>query len=315
MRVLISREMPLEVVRLVEAKFDVARRHSDFPMTALEAQAAMAEYDAILATFGDDFSATAFDGLHDAPCKLVANFGVGINHIDVVAAQRAGIRVTNTPGVVTEATADIALTLMLMTCRRASEGERMVRAKDWHGWGPTQLLGMHMSGKTVGIIGMGRIGQAIAQRCRLGFGMPIVFFNRSEKTIEGCTQFPSIQAVMQACDIVVVALPGGADTHHMIEAQALSALRPHAVLVNIARGDVIDEAALIAALSAGQIAGAGLDVYEHEPLVPQALKDMQNVTLLPHMGTSTLEVRLDMGVMAVANLTALANGHDLPNQV
>jgi|TARA_B110000046_G_scaffold37720_1_gene41204 lactate dehydrogenase-like 2-hydroxyacid dehydrogenase len=315
MRVLISREMPLEVVRLVEAKFDVARRHSDFPMTALEAQAAMAEYDAILATFGDDFSATAFDGLHDAPCKLVANFGVGINHIDVVAAQRAGIRVTNTPGVVTEATADIALTLMLMTCRRASEGERMVRAEDWHGWGPTQLLGMHMSGKTVGIIGMGRIGQAIAQRCRLGFGMPIVFFNRSEKTIEGCTQFPSIQAVMQACDIAVVALPGGADTHHMIEAQALSALRPHAVLVNIARGDVIDEAALIAALSAGQIAGAGLDVYEHEPLVPQALKDMQNVTLLPHMGTSTLEVRLDMGVMAVANLTALANGHDLPNQV
>ena len=315
MRVLISREMPLEVVRLVEAKFDVARRHSDFPMTALEAQAAMAEYDAILATFGDDFSATAFDGLHDAPCKLVANFGVGINHIDVVAAQRAGIRVTNTPGVVTEATADIALTLMLMTCRRASEGERMVRAEDWHGWGPTQLLGMHMSGKTVGIIGMGRIGQAIAQRCRLGFGMPIVFFNRSEKTIEGCTQFPSIQAVMQACDIAVVALPGGADTHHMIEAQALSALRPHAVVVNIARGDVIDEAALIAALSAGQIAGAGLDVYENEPLVPQALKDMQNVTLLPHMGTSTLEVRLDMGVMAVANLTALANGHDLPNQV
>ena len=315
MRVLISREMPLEVVRLVEAKFDVTQRQSDFPMTALEAQAAMAEYDAILATFGDDFSATAFDGLHDAPCKLVANFGVGINHIDVVAAQRAGIRVTNTPGVVTEATADIALTLMLMTCRRASEGERMVRAGDWHGWGPTQLLGMHMSGKTVGIIGMGRIGQAIAQRCRLGFGMPIVFFNRSEKTIEGCTQFPSIQAVMQACDIAVVALPGGADTHHMIEAQALSALRPHAVLVNIARGDVIDEAALIAALSAGQIAGAGLDVYENEPLVPQALKDMQNVTLLPHMGTSTLEVRLDMGVMAVANLTALANGHDLPNQV
>ena len=315
MRVLISREMPLEVVRLVEAKFDITRRQSDFPMTALEAQAAMAEYDAILATFCDDFSATAFEGLHDAPCKLVANFGVGINHIDVAAAQRAGIRVTNTPGAVTEATADIALTLMLMTCRRASEGERMVRAGDWHGWGPTQLLGMHMSGKTVGIIGMGRIGQAIAQRCRLGFGMPIVFFNRSEKTIEGCTQFPSIQAVMQACDIAVVALPGGADTHHMIEAQALSALRPHAVLVNIARGDVIDEAALIAALSAGQIAGAGLDVYENEPLVPQALKDMQNVTLLPHMGTSTLEVRLDMGVMAVANLTALANGHDLPNQV
>ena len=315
MRVLISREMPLEVVRLVEAKFDVTRRQSDFPMTALEAQAAMAEYDAILATFGDNFSATAFEGLHDAPCKLVANFGVGINHIDVAAAQRAGIRVTNTPGVVTEATADIALTLMLMTCRRASEGERMVRAGDWHGWGPTQLLGMHMSGKTVGIIGMGRIGQAIAQRCRLGFGMPIVFFNRSKKTIEGCTQLPSIQAVMQACDIAVVALPGGADTHHMIEAQALSALRPHAVLVNIARGDVIDEAALIAALSAGQIAGAGLDVYENEPLVPQALKDMQNVTLLPHMGTSTLEVRLDMGVMAVANLTALANGHDLPNQV
>ena len=222
----------------------------------------MAQYDAIIATFGYDFSTSAFDDLHDVSCKLVANFGVGINHIDIAAARRAAIRVTNTPGAVTEATADIALTLMLMTCRRAGEGERMVRAGDWHGWGPTQLLGMHMSGKIVGIIGMGRIGQAIAQRCRLGFGMHIVFFNRSDKFVDGCTQLRSIQAVMQACDIAVVVLPGSSDTHYIIDAPTLSALRLYAVWINIARGDVIDQTALIVALSAGQIAGAGLDVFE-----------------------------------------------------
>ena len=158
MRVTISRETSLEVVRLVEAKSDAKRRQSNSPTIALEAQAAMAQYDAIIATFGYDFSIFAFDDLHDVSCKLVANSGVGINHIDIAATRRAGIRVTNTPGAITEATADIALTLMLMTCRRAGEGERMVRAGNWRGWGPTQLLGMHMSGKTIGIIGMGRIG-------------------------------------------------------------------------------------------------------------------------------------------------------------
>jgi lactate dehydrogenase-like 2-hydroxyacid dehydrogenase len=181
-------------------------------------------------------------------CKLIANFGVGHNHIDVGAARKLSISVTNTPGAVTDATADIALTLMLMTCRRAGEGERMVRSGAWNGWHPTQLLGMHMSGKTLGIVGMGRIGQAIAQRARLGFGMKVIFYNRSKKEIEGCEQLASINQVMALSDVIALALPGGPETHHIIDRDTLAALRPHAVLVNIARGDILDEAALIEAL-------------------------------------------------------------------
>lgn len=314
-RVLISRKLPVEVLKAARDHFDVTVRHDQSPMDAAEARVALQNYDAVLPTLGDDFSAKAFAGLKAVPCKILANFGVGYNHIDLEAAEAIGILVTNTPGAVTGSTADIALTLMLMTCRRAGEGERLVRSDDWSGWHPTQLLGMHMSGKIVGIIGMGRIGQAIAQRCRLGFGMPVVFYNRSEKLIDGCCQLASIHEVMQACDVVVLALPGGAATHHIIDAQALSALRPHAILVNIARGDIIDETALIAALSDGKIAGAGLDVYEGEPKVPQALKNMENVTLLPHLGTAALEVRVDMGLIAVDNLIAFFNGQNLPNKI
>jgi len=174
---------------------------------------------------------------------------------------------------------------------------------------------MHMSGKTLGVIGMGRIGQAIAKRCKLGFGMEVVFYNRSIKVIEGCNQLETINAVMESCDIVVIALPGGVETYHIINAEALKSLRSHAILVNIARGDIIDEKALISALECGQIAGAGLDVYEFEPDVPKALKEMQNVTLLPHLGTAAYDVRVDMGLMAVRNLIAFADCLDLPNQV
>jgi lactate dehydrogenase-like 2-hydroxyacid dehydrogenase len=247
--------------------------------------------------------------------KMLANFGVGFNHIDVEAAKAAGIEVTNTPGAVTDATADIAMTLMLMSARRAGEGERLVRSGAWQGWHPTQMLGLHLSSKHVGIIGMGRIGQAIARRCHFGFGMRVSYFNRSAKQMDfPAEQVASLTALAGQVDVLVVAVPGGS-TMHLVNADVLKAMQAHAHLINIARGEVVEEAALIAALQAGEIAGAGLDVYEFEPKVPDALKAMENVTLLPHLGTATLEVRTSMGLMAVENAAAFARGKALPNPV
>ncbi|MEL7300499.1 MAG: D-glycerate dehydrogenase [Pseudomonadota bacterium] len=311
-KILITRPMPAGVLAAAEALGEVEMRETNAPMSARELRAAMWMYDAIIPTLGDACSATMMEGRG----KLLANFGVGYNHIDVAAAKAAGIAVTNTPGAVTEATADIALMLMLMTCRRAGEGERLVRAGRWVGWHPTQMLGLHMSGKTVGIVGMGRIGQAIAKRCHAGFGMDVVFYNRSPKETEvPARQMETLSACLAAADVVVLAVPGGAETRHLIDASALAAMRPHAHLVNIARGDVVDEAALIEALEAGRIAGAGLDVYEHEPKVPDALAALETVVLLPHLGTAALEVRLSMGLMAVENVRAFLAGEALPNPV
>lgn len=314
-KLLITRPLPDIVVAAARAAFDVTVRDSNAPLSQAELVAALTDYDAVLPTLGDAFAADVFPA---APrCKILANFGVGYNHIDTGAARSVGIAVTNTPGAVTDATADIAMTLMLMTCRRAGEGERMVRAGEWAGWHPTQLLGMHVSGKTLGVIGMGRIGKAIAKRAQAGFGMKVVFYNRSavpDPGIEG-TQLASLTQVMQAADVVVLAVPATPQTHHLIDAAALAALGPDSYLINIARGDVVDEAALIAALQQGQIAGAGLDVYEFEPKVPEALIAMQNVTLLPHLGTSAQEVREGMGMMAVDNLIAFFDGKPVPNPV
>ena len=192
----------------------------------------------------------------------------------------------------------------------------MVRAGTWQGWHPIQMLGQHVTGKTVGIIGMGRIGQAIARRCHFGFGMDVVFYNRSEKAVGfPATQLADVADVAARADVLVTAVPGGAETHHLVGASVFAAMKPTAHFINIARGDVVDEAALITALRDGQIAGAGLDVYEFEPQVPEALKAMENVTLLPHLGTAALEVRESMGMMALDNLKAFAAGRALPNKV
>lgn len=292
-------------------------RDNTQPMTAQEVQDALSNYDGVLPTLGDPFDASAFSHATDPRCKILANFGVGYNHIDTSAAAAAGIAVSNTPGAVTDATADIAMTLMLMSARRASEGERMLRRGDWHGWHPTQMLGLHLTGKTVGIIGMGRIGKAIAKRCHYGFDMNVVFFNRSTVAEPGvpATQLSSISEVAEAADIVVVAVPGGPATRHLINADVFASMKPTGHFVNIARGDVVDEVALIQALQGGEIAGAGLDVYENEPTVPDALIRMENVSLLPHLGTAALEVRTAMGMMAVDNLFAFFDGKDLPNRV
>lgn len=315
-KILISRRLPDAAMNAL-ADLDVTLRDTPDAMTHAEVVAALRDYDAVIPTLGDPFTATAFAEVPQPRCKVVANFGAGYNHIDVAAATRAGIVVSNTPGAVTDATADIALTLMLMVTRRAGEGERMVRAGNWHGWQPTQMLGLHMTGKTLGIIGMGRIGKAIARRAQRGFDMDVVFFNRSRVTDPGvpARQLDSIKDVMGVADIVVVAVPGGAATHHLINADAFAAMRPSAFFVNIARGDIVDEAALIAALQAGQIAGAGLDVYEHEPAVPEALRGMENVVLLPHLGTSALEVRTAMAMLSIDNLRAVLAGQPAPNAV
>lgn len=313
----ITRPLPEEVVAAARGHFEVTVRDETEPMTVAESVAALEGFDAILPTLRDPLNAETIGKASDCRAKILANFGVGYNHIDVAAARDRGMMVTNTPGAVTDATADIAMTLILMTCRRAGEGERMVRAGDWTGWHPTQLLGMHVTGRTLGIVGMGRIGKAIARRAALGFGMKVVFHNRSWVDDVGVAshQMDTLEDVCRAADILVVAVPATPETHHIIDETALAAMPSHAVLINIARGDVVDEAALIRALREGHIGGAGLDVYEFEPEVPEALKAMENVTLLPHLGTSCLEVRVGMGLMAVDNLIAWAEGRAVPNPV
>ena len=312
---LITRPLPNPVVAAAAAWFDVTLRRETTPLSTADLRAALRDYDAVLPTLGDRFDAGVFADVPQPRARILANFGVGYNHIDVKAAAAAGVAVSNTPGAVTDATADIALMLILMAARRAGEGERMVRAAQWQGWHPTQLLGTHVTGATVGIIGMGRIGQAIARRCHYGFGMQVLFHNRSPLADVGLPARQASLAQTMAADFVVVAVPGGPATHHLINAAAFAAMRPNGIFINISRGEVVDENALIAALSAGQIGGAGLDVYEFEPQVPAALLAMENVTLLPHLGTAALDVRTDMGLMAVANLVAFTEGRDPPNRI
>jgi lactate dehydrogenase-like 2-hydroxyacid dehydrogenase len=314
LKLLLTRRLPDRVIEAAAARFDVVLRDRVEVLSPGELRASLRDFDLILPTLGDRYQADVFADVPRPRARLLANFGVGFNHIDVAAARAAGLAVSNTPGAVTDATADIALALILMTARRLGEGERIVRAGQWVGWGPVQMLGTHVSGKTVGIIGMGRIGQAIARRCHFGFGMQVLFHNRSAVTPE----FPARQVDMaqaMAADFVVVAVPGGPATHHLINVETLGFMKKSGIFVNISRGDVVDEAALIDALQQGRIAGAGLDVYEFEPKVPEAFAQMENVTLLPHLGTACLEVREAMGMMAVENLIAFAEGRPLPNAV
>jgi lactate dehydrogenase-like 2-hydroxyacid dehydrogenase len=315
-KIYITRPLPDAVIAAAQKLGEVDVRRSTDPMTPEETRAALESYDAVLASIGDPLGAEAFTGA--LRCKMLANFGVGYNHIDAAAARAAGIAVTNTPGAVTDATADIAVMLILMAARGASHAERVLRAGQWDGWHPTQLLGTHVTGKTLGIIGMGAIGKATARRCHYGFGMDVVFYNRSKlaySDVPGAKQLPTIKDVMQTADFVSLHVPGGPATHHLIDADTLAAMRPEAFLINTARGNIVDEAALTEALRQGRIAGAGLDVFENEPDITPGLLELDNVTLLPHLGTAALSVRTDMGLMAVDNLRAWINADPLPNPV
>jgi hydroxypyruvate reductase len=315
-RVLISRPLPDAVIARAQDLFDVELRPDTLPMSTAEMTRALEDFDGVMPTLGDLFSADVFASVPTPRARILANFGVGYNHIDAAAAKAAGLVVTNTPGAVTDATADIAMTLILMSARRAAEGERLARSGQWQGWHPTQMLGMHVTGRKVGIVGMGRIGQAIARRCHYGFGMEVLFHNRSPKSVEfPAQQVSTLTELAAQVDILVAAVPGGAATNHLIGADVLKAMQPHAHFINISRGDVVDESALIAALETGQIGGAGLDVYEQEPIIPDALRKSDKVTLLPHLGTAALNVRTDMGMMVLDNLQAFFDGRTPPNTV
>jgi len=252
--------------------------------------------------------------------RLIANFGVGIDHIDVAAARARGIAVTNTPGVLTDATADIAMTLLLMSARRAGEGERELRAGRWDGWRPIHMLGASLKGKTLGLVGFGRIGIATARRARHGFSMNVAYYARREteaavaKELEA-TYYPDLAGLLAASDFVSLHVPGGAETEGLVDAAAIASMKPGAHLINTARGSVVDHSALAAALRSGRLGGAGLDVYPAEPEVPAELLDIENVVLLPHLGSATVETRTAMGEKAMANVVAWAEGRELPDRV
>jgi lactate dehydrogenase-like 2-hydroxyacid dehydrogenase len=251
---------------------------------------------------------------------MLANFGVGFNHIDIDAAKARGLSVSNTPDVLTEATADLAMTLLLMVSRRAGEGERHVRCAAWTGWRPTHMLGTQVSGKTLGLVGMGRIARAVAQRAHHGFGMGVIFHDPyppspAEAAALGAEARPSLDQVLEEADFVSLHCPATPDTHHLMNRERLARMRRSAFLINTARGDVVDEAALIEALSDGTIAGAGLDVYEREPQISPELLTMENVVLLPHLGSATQETRIAMGRRAAENLRLFFSGAPLRDRV
>lgn len=318
-RILVTRRWPQVVESVLAERFDAEFNVSDRPMDQAALADALARYDAVLPTVSDRLPAALFE--QDAlSVRIIGNYGVGYNHIDIAAASARGIAVTNTPGVLTDCTADLAMTLLLQVARRAGEGERELRAGGWTGWRPTHMIGTKVTGKTLGIIGFGRIGKAMARRCHFGFDMDVVFHNRSrvdpaEAARHGARQLDTVEEVLAASDFVSLHCPGGGENVGLIDARRLQAMKPSAFLINTARGDVVDEAALVRALADGRIAGAGLDVYAAEPQVPEALRQMENVVLLPHLGSATAETRTAMGMKVVDNITAFFEGRDPPDRV
>ena len=302
----------------MQARFETVLNEPDRPLTPAELAQAMADFDVICPSVCDRIDGAVLAG--GDRVRLLANFGVGYDHIDVGAAKARGVAVTNTPGVLTDATADIALTLLLMSARRAGEGERELRAERWDGWRPIHMLGASLKGKTLGLVGFGRIGIATARRARHGFSMNIAYYARREaeaavaEELEA-TFYPDLAGLLAASDFVSLHVPGGVETEGMIGADAIAAMKPGAHLINTARGSVVDHAALAEALRDGHLGGAGLDVYPAEPQVPAELLEIDNVVLLPHLGSATVETRTAMGEKAMANVEAFAAGAPLPDPV
>ena len=314
-RVICTRKWPASVEAELQARFDMTLNEADVALTADLLKDALDNYDAVCPTVTDKVDAAVLAAPKRA--RILGQFGVGFNNIDIEAAKAAGLVVTNTPGVLTDATADIALTLLLNVARRIFEGQAMLRAGEWTGWRPTQLMGTSPQGKTLGIIGMGRIGKAMAKRCFHALDMEVVFYDAYPVPDAGvpAKQLATVDEVLQVADFVSLHCPGGGDNIHLINAERLANMKPTAFLINSARGDIVDEAALVAALQAGTIAGAGLDVFEREPAINQALTTMNNVCILPHLGSATAETRIAMGMTVVDNLTAFFDGKEPPTRV
>ncbi|MEL6241888.1 MAG: D-glycerate dehydrogenase [Pseudomonadota bacterium] len=310
--VLVTRRWPEAVEAQLAANYDVELNRSDRPLTAAEFREAMRRYDAVLPTVTDKIGSDALD-VTSPQTKILANYGVGYTHIDVEMAKSHGIAITNTPDVLSECTADLAMTLMLMVARRAGDGERELRAGKWDGWRPTHLVGTKVSGKTLGIIGFGRIGQEVARRAHFGFGMGIVVYNRSavhEDVLAqfNATQVQTIEDLLPQCDFVSLHCPGGASNAKMINSRRLDLMKPDAFLINTARGEVVDEAALAQALMFETIGGAALDVFEREPAVNPMLAECDNLVMLPHLGSATREARQAMGFRVLDNLKDFFDG-------
>lgn len=317
-KLLLTRHVPQAAEDRLAATYDLTINPQDRPLTAQEWAQAMPLYDAICSNPTDKVGAAVL-ATPGSKVRILANYGAGYEHIDLEAAKAAGIVVTNTPGAVTEPTADLAMMLMLMASRRASEGERELRSGQWSGWRPRHLVGQSLSGKLLGLVGFGRIAQATAHRAK-AFGMHIGYSTRRRATPEieaqfGVVYYPTLDALAAEADVLSMHTPGGPATRHLINAERLGLMKPTAILINTSRGSVIDEAALAEALAAGRIASAGLDVFEHEPIVNPALLALENVVLLPHLGSATIEARTRMGMQAADNLDAFFSGAEPPDRV
>ncbi len=313
-RLFVTRQLPTTVMDRIHNRYDLLSDPPDRALTTDELRYGFAQADAIISTLSDRIDADLLS--HTTSLKILANYAVGYNNIDLAAARTRGIVVTNTPNVLTDATADLTWALLLAVSRRVVEGDRWIREGTWLGWAPTQMLGTDISGKTLGIIGMGRIGQAVAERAH-GFRMPVLY--TSPRPITGppgllWSRHP-LDTVLQQADILSLHVPLTDATRHLIGQRELNLMKPTAILINTSRGAVIDEAALVSALQSGTIGGAGLDVYEQEPDVHAGLAGLHNVVLLPHLGSATLETRIRMGMMCLENIAAVLGGNAALNPV
>jgi lactate dehydrogenase-like 2-hydroxyacid dehydrogenase len=318
-RIIVTRKLPEPVEAEAGKRFDVLLNPDDAPMSTEQLKEALRTADGLLPTVTDRINADVLS-VEPRRARIIANFGVGFNNIDIQTAKSRGLTVTNTPDVLTEETADLAVTLLLMVARRAGEGERHVRAGHWTGWRPTHMLGARVSGKVLGLIGMGRIAKAVARRAHHGFGMRVIYHDPyppapEEARALGAEPRDSIEAVLREADFVSVHCPATPETRHLMNAERLRQMPRHAFLINTARGDVVDEAALVVALRDGVIAGAGLDVFEREPAVTPDLLHRENVVLLPHLGSATLETRVAMGLRALENLSLFFAGQPVRDRV
>jgi lactate dehydrogenase-like 2-hydroxyacid dehydrogenase len=318
-KLLLTRRWPSVVEQKLSEFFDLTINEQDIPLSQTQLSEALTQFDAICPTVTDLFSKSIFR-IKNKRCRILANFGVGFNHIDVAEACLHDIVVTNTPGVLTETTADLAMTLLLMVARRAGEGERLIRSEKWNGWSPTNMLGTDVQGACLGIIGYGRIGQAVAQRAYHGFGMNIIYFNprpidkKNSEKVEALA-CESLDDLLIKADFISMHCPGGEKTRHMINSTNIGLIKSSAFIINCARGDVLDSEALIQSLQNKSIAGAGLDVFENEPQLDKRLLGLENVTLLPHLGSATLNTRIAMGEIALKNLVAFFSGQSVLNQI
>jgi glyoxylate reductase len=311
----VSRLFPDPVMAIVQERFQLVQDPRDALPSPSTLRGGLRQADAAIVTLGDHIDAETIRAA--TRLKILANYAVGYNNIDLAAARQRGLIVTNTPDVLTDATADLTWALILATARRVVEGDALVRSGAWTGWSPMQLLSAEVTGKTLGIIGMGRIGQAVAQRA-VGFRMPVRYHTRQPLATSSLSrewEYRSLHDILGESDVVTIHVPLTPATHHLIGTRELAWMRPTAFVINTARGPIVDEAALVDALNTGIIAGAGLDVYEQEPAFHPALAQLKQVVLLPHLGSATLQARVQMGMVCLENIQAVLDGRPAPNQI